>query len=424
MPDYKRKKVKKSFLNKKKHKNAQQMNNIVMHNSSKKQPLVPSDDNIKVVRGAKLKRKRRLTLIASIAAFLVTLFIVLSIVLPVSVSENLVNLFAQAGQGSYPIKTSGTEILNTASCGSYYYLLTDTNISVYSNGGKIIFSEQHGFENPIITVSETRALVFDQGGTEIQIYNLSGKIHSLKTENCIINADISRSGGFAVVTDSADYTSTVDVYNKKFNKIYTWNSAKNFINNIVLSSNGKKLAVSTLNATSGDFTTKVLIFNFESADPLHTIDLDNSIVLSFFDNNNGFSIITSDKYRYVDWSDFKTKEISSDGQIEVCRDSANGVLLVFNRTNDRSDNNVVLISNKGEKISEFNINTIITDIRFEKGRIYYVSDSVIYILDNKGNVLRKNATAYGTEQFAVTGTNSIAAVTTSEIIKTEIEKED
>ncbi|MGN1320492.1 MAG: DUF5711 family protein, partial [Acutalibacteraceae bacterium] len=99
-----------------------------------------------------------------------------------------------------------------------------------------------------------------------------------------------------------------------------------------------------------------------------------------------------------------------------------GVLLVFNRANDRSDNTVLLISNKGTKVSEFKINNIITDIRYDKGRIYYICDTVVNITDKNGEVLRNGSCDYGIECFSVIGSNSLAVITDSKIIKTEIEK--
>ena len=131
-------------------------------------------------------------------------------------------------------------------------------------------------------------MLFDQGGKVIYIYNLSGKIQTLETEDEIINANISRNGVFAVSTQSKNYTSTVNVYNKNCNKIYTWNSAKDIVNNVLVNSNGNKIAVSTLSAVSGQYESKVLILDFESANALYTLDLDKSIVLSLENTGKGF----------------------------------------------------------------------------------------------------------------------------------------
>ncbi len=420
MPDYKRKKFRRGFKSKSKKPNVS--NDIIMSSSKKERKSVLPENDIKVVRGAKLKRRRRINIVISVFAVLLAVSVLLSVILPVSLFENIVNTFSLIGNGTYPANVSGSAVLNTVSNGSYYYVLSDTNISAYSNNGKKIFSELHGFSNPIISVSETRALVFDQGGKNLYIYNLSGQINSIAAEDEIINAVISRSGKIAVVTHSDRYTSAVNFYDKNCKPIYTWNSAKDIVNNVLLNSSGDKFAISTLNAVSGRYSSKVSVFNFKLVDPLFTLELDSSVVLSLKDTGNGISVVTDNKYKYIGWSKFTTSEISASGEINICRASKKGTLIVFNRANDRSDNTVVLISKKGEKICEFKINGIITDIVYSKNRIYYICDNTVYILDKKGNVLREAPCDYGAVKIEVIGFNSLALINENQILKNNIEK--
>ena len=56
----------------------------------------------------------------------------------------------------------------------------------------------------------------------------------------------------------------------------------------MVNSNGNKIAVSTLSAVSGQYESKVLILDFESANALYTLDLDKSIVLSLEIQAEGF----------------------------------------------------------------------------------------------------------------------------------------
>ncbi len=420
MPDYKRKKVKKSFKHKKNRVNHE--DTITMTNKKQKNIGVVPENDIKVVRGAKYKRKQRISFFITAVAFVCAVCIVLSALLPCGLYENLVNLTSLMGHGSYPVSVSGGTVFNTVSCGSYYYVLTDTNVTAYSNSGKIVFDELHGFSNPVISVSSTRALVYDQGGKTAYIYNLSGKIHTIDTQKEIITASISRSGAVAVATHSDNYTSVATVYDKNLKQLFTYNSAKDIINNVLINPSGNRLAVSTLNAVSGQYSSKLLILNFESADPLYTAEIGSSLVLSLANTGKGISIICDDRYKFVHWSKFTTNEVMASGRINTFRNTQNGVLLTFNLANNRSDNTVVLISKKGERLSEFKIENAIVDIQYNKGRIYFISDTTIKILDKGGKVLRYGDCNYGVQRFAVTTSNSVAAVTDSEINKTNIEK--
>ncbi len=421
MAEYKRKKVKKNFHSKNKHYVVN--DEIIMKPKSKKRvERVLPEEEIKVVRGAKYTRRARNKFLLSTIAIVALIYLFFSLILPVSVYENIVNITSLIGHGKYPIDISGSTVLNSVSNGEYYYVLTDTSIAVYSNGGKTVINEMHGFSNPILSVSETRAIVYDQGEKSINIYNLGGKIDTLQTKDAIITASISRSGALAVATHSDGYTSVVNVYDKNLNHIYTWNSAKDIVNNVLVNSTGKHLAVTTFNAISGQYSSKMMILGFDSADPLYTLDLGNSVVLSLTNTGKGVSVVTPDKYKFVHWSKFNTNEVTASGEINLVRKDDKGLLLVFNRANDRSDNTVILISNKGVKIKEFKINNLITDIQYARGRVYYVSDSLVNILDSDGNILRYDDCGYGTQKFAVVSSNSIATITDSQIEKIDIEK--
>lgn len=417
MADYKRKKFKKKSVSK--HKNTIS-DNINTYASKKKNGILPEND-IKVVRGAKLKQKHRTKIILTSIAVIAIACVVLSFVLPVSLYENAVNLFSAMGTGKYPNQLVGSTVLDTESNGSYYYVLTDTNITAYSNSGKKIFTEMHGFANPVMSVADTRVLVFDQGGDDLYVYNLSGLIDTLKTDNDIINANISRSGSFAVSTHSDNYTSVVTVYDKNFNTVFTWNSAKDIINNVLLNSRGNKIAVSSLNSVSGQYVSKLYILNFDSADPLNTVEFNNSAVLSLCNTGNGISVITHDGYKFVDWKKYTTTELTVSGEINMMRTTGKGVLLVYNRANDRSDNTVILISSKGVKTNEFKLNDSITDIQYDNKRIYYVNDVTVNLLDKNGNILRNGDSDYGIKKIVVISSNAVAAVNDSEISKITIE---
>lgn len=417
MADYKRKKFKKKSVSK--HKNTIS-DNINTYASKKKNGILPEND-IKVVRGAKLKQKHRTKIILTSIAVIAIACVVLSFVLPVSLYENAVNLFSAMGTGKYPNQLVGSTVLDTESNGSYYYVLTDTNITAYSNSGKKIFTEMHGFANPVMSVADTRVLVFEQGGDDLYVYNLSGLIDTLKTDNDIINANISRSGYFAVSTHSENYTSVVTVYDKNFNTVFTWNSAKDIINNVLLNSRGNKIAVSSLNSVSGQYVSKLHILNFDSADPLNTVEFNNSAVLSLCNTGNGISVITHDGYKFVDWKKYTTTELTVSGEINMMRTTGKGVLLVYNRANDRSDNTVILISSKGVKTNEFKLNDSITDIQYDNKRIYYVNDVTVNLLDKNGNILRNGDSDYGIKKIVVISSNAVAAVNDSEISKITIE---
>ena len=418
MPEYKRKKVRKAPRDKSRQVNKKQNNDIIMQPSYKGSS--EGEVSMRVVTGRKLKNQRRLKVTLISAAVILAFIILFNFILPVSIAENITNTLAIMGTGSYPLDISGVETLNTVSKRSYYYVLSDTNIQAFTNGGKRIFNEAHGLYSPVLVTSDTRALIFDQGGNSVQIYNLGGLVKTVQTKKAIINASVSRSGTFALVTESDDYTAVVTVYSKNFDVIYEWNSAKDIVNCVAISPNGKKIAVSTLNASGGKYTSKVHVLGFDSADPLHTVDLQENIVLYLTDAGKGFNVVTHNSYRYVNWSKYTSTEISDSGEIDIFRQTPSGAVIVFNRVNDKSDNTVIAVSNKGKEVAHFNINGIISDIKFTRGHIYCISDTTVSLYDKEGNLLRSGNCGYGAVRFSAISEYALAIITDSEIQKTEL----
>ena len=421
MPDYKRKKVNRFFKNKPKHKKAEEK--IVMDNKKSSKRSILPQDKIKIVRGNKFIRQQRTRFVAGFAVIVCIVLLILSVSMPGGLYENVVNYTAMLGHGSYPVSVSGGTVIDSVSGGSYYYVLTDTNIAAYSNSGKILFDELHGFANPVMKVSATRVMVYDQGGKLLYLYNLGGKIDTLDAQNEILAAAISDDGKIAVSTHASN-AFLATVYNKNLKQIYQWTSPNEIISDVLLHSSGKKMAVSTLNVVSGQYSSKVHIikFNKESADPIHTLDLGTSLPLSISNNGKGISIVCNDKYKFLHWAKFTTKEIALSGEINICRNTSNGMLLVFNLANNRNDNTIVLVSKKGTISSEFKTQGLVTDIQYNKGRVYLLSDTTVTIYNKKGKLLRYDETEYGTKKFAVTSSNAIAAISDNKIVKTNIDK--
>ncbi len=421
MPQYKKRKVnrfKNAVRPRKKHRAAAAADeNIEMTHGGKK-TSVPREEKsaMRVVKGKKLERQRRVRILLSAAALAAAAAVILHLILPVSIAENIGNLTAVLGSGSYPAELSGGETLNAVSRGLYYYVLTNTEISAFSSSGKKIYSVAHGAENPVLKTSKTRALVFSQGGDEAIIYNLRAKKAAVKTDNDIITACISDSGVYAVATRSESYASVVTVYSKYNKKIYEWFSSSDTVNNVCLSPNGKKLAVSTFGAASGRFSSKINVLEFDSATPKYSESFDGSPIYSI-DNlkNYGFSAVFSNSVLFVSWSVYKKSEYKNDYAAAMFRIGDGGACAVFNRESDRTDNRIAVFGAKGQLKSEFEFKGIISDIELSGGHIYCISDTVLRILSEKGETLREADCGFGVQRLAVTGTNRAAVITDNRI---------
>ena len=143
MPDYKKKRI--GFKGKKNNKRVKPQSDIQMNSGNNSDS---SKSKIKVVKGNKIARIRRLKIAGLVALTLTVAIVILSFTLPIGIGENLSNLFAFMGGGEYPREIYGAKTLNAVSKGSYYYVLTDTNLCAFSNSGKEIYTNSQDIQIP------------------------------------------------------------------------------------------------------------------------------------------------------------------------------------------------------------------------------------------------------------------------------------
>lgn len=425
MPDYKKKKHKRIFSApkpknvKSKRTEHSEARDIPMTPSGKKRSTVQHSTNMKVVKGKKRENSRRFKIFSGIAAVALVVVLLLELILPAGIIENTSNLLSVIGTGSYPLELDGTKTLNSVSHNSYYYILTNSHLCAVSSSGKELFSYPHGFEKPIIKTCDTRALVFNQGGTQCLIFTLNGLRETVDTEKPIITAAISDNGTYAIVSRSEKYTAAVSVYSKRGKMLYEWYSAQETVNNVGISPNGKKIAVSTFASGVGSYTSTLNVLNFNSATPEHTETFDNTIIYNIDTSyRNGFGVVTENTFKFIKWSKkYKATEYKNEYSTALFRACANGYVVVYNRENDKTDNKIAFISKTGALKAELGYKGIIGDIQYYSGHIYCMSDNDVQKLNLKGEILKTADCGFGAVRLSPLSADSAAIITDNKIEK-------
>ena len=105
------------------------------------------------------------------------------------------------------------------------------------------------------------------------------------------------------------------------------------------------------------------------------------------------------------------------------RHTVNGSVLVFNRESDKTDNRIVTFTNGGKLKTETNYKGVITDIAVKSNNVYCLNDTTLYILNEKGEILRNTQGGFGVKRMAVIGQNRVAAVTDNLISEIKLKQE-
>ncbi len=379
--------------------------------------------NMRVLRGKKLEIKRRLRIAALIAAVLVIVLVGCELFAPAGLFETVSNMTLVIGSGSYPASLESTNTANAVSKGSYYYVLTNNSIIAYSNAGKKIFSYSHGFENPILKTSKTRALVFGQDTNQALIFTLRGLKSTIDTKQKIKNAAIGDDGTYALVTSADNYAAQVSVYKKNNKLVYEWFSSKELVNNVAVAPSGKKIAISTVCSKVGSYDSRLSVLNFKSATPLYEKVYEDTVIYNIDTSfTGGFSVLTANQFDFIKWSNYKTRSYENEYNTAMFRAGSSGMAVVYNRDSDKTDNRIAVFSKSGKLKNEIKFKGIITDFGIKDGNIYCISDTKAYILDKNGKIIRSGECGFGAVRICPIGQNTVAIVTDNTIDKIKLEQ--
>ena len=426
MPDYKRKHRSRFSarpkVDKKKSAKSKEKNEIKFDDGTADLPR--KKRGLTLVKGNKTEIRQRWLTVLTVALCVVLAAVICEITMPAGIIETVSTAITSMGTGDYPIVFESTNTDNVVAKSGYYYVLTDGEIKAVTNGGKVLFTYGHGFENPVIKTSKTRAIVFNQGGQDALIFTISGLEDNITSEKEIINAAIGDDGTYALVTNSDGYVAQVSVYKKNGKSIYEWYSASDMINNVAVFKSGKKIAISTLKANISGFDSKVMILSFNSANAEFQKEYVGEIIYNLSTEfSRGLSVATSNTFDFLGIRKFESIEYKNEYNLQMLRESSGGTLLLYNRENDKTDNIIVAISKKGEVSFEAKFSGIVTDIAMKNNHIYCISDTKAYILDSNGEIVRTADCGFGAIRLSVVSQDEIAVVTDNQINKVKFSHE-
>ena len=257
--------------------------------------------------------KKKLGFAAKIVIIVVTVLSVVFIATSLFSNVTLSNIadsvkafFLSLKRGpGYPYELSMGAPEKTDVIGSYLVVVDDSNVVIFSKTAKEILRHDTTYTNPDMKVSNKRSLVYNRGTSSFLVFGQSDLIYdSTQTSNLltggIITASIGKKSNFAFGTWSDEGTSKFTVLNKKLGVDFYYVFGKDRILYTALSDNGKLGVCAVFGVENASYYSKVYIFDFKKAEPIHVLKYTDETVISVeFINNKSISIVTDNKRRVV-----------------------------------------------------------------------------------------------------------------------------
>ncbi len=275
--------------------------------------------------------------------------------------------------------------------------------------GKLKWNGSYEMKQPIADVCGDYAVVADQGGTAIQIFDADGVAGSIPTVHDIIKVEVSKKGVVAALLE-ADRGNKIILYDVDGTMLVEM--ATNVIENgypidITLSEDGEKLITSYISVTTGELVGIASFYNFGEVGQNWVENLVGAYKFDgivaprvFFNNNDTACIFKENGFMIFDYAEMPNmiKEINFENKIHSIMHSSEyiGVVLEAGEAGYRE---LVVYDQKGNKILDKKLD-------FDYSNIY-LADNEIIMYDNLSCIVMK---INGTVKFNYTFDSNIAAL--------------
>ena len=333
-----------------------------------------------------------------IAGILVAVFVFVYIlssvgIIPFDALSARFSSFVLQDSDNFPMAVNTDSTINKAIIGDNILILTTENFSVYSQSGKLIYTQPHSFSSPAISINGDKGVVFDRGYKSYMLINEKKVVYTGEASNPLICAEYGESGNYALGTYGEDSTSKLTVYSA-INKIsFQWNCAYEHIVSIALAPNGKFAGVAVVGAENGEIFTCIKYFGFDYQEAINSqtisgatpFDLVFSSVntLTLF-SDTGVYKITKKSETYETVMQFYASEFNAFD----CADNGKYIVSLA-KYGSANDFEVSVYSSNGKKKANISIDCAIKSVTMSDKYIFALAENTIIVYNLNGKEISR-----------------------------------
>lgn len=340
------------------------------------------------------KTQSKMIIAGALVAVFLFVYILTSVgIIPFDALSARFSSFVMQDSDNFPVVINSDSTINKAIIGDNILILTTENFSVYSQSGKLVYTQPHSFTSPAISINGDKGVVFDRGYKSYMLINEKKVVYTAEASNPIICAEYGESGNYALGTYGDDSTSKLTVYTATNKVDFQWNCAYEHITSIALASNGKFAGVAVVGAENGEIFTCVKYFGFDYQESVNsqTIPGASPLDLRFTATNtltlfsdSGVYKITKKCERYEAVSEYYSSEFNSFD----C--AGNGKYIVsLAKYGSANDFSVSVYSPKGKQKADISINFPVKSVIMSEKYIFALAENSIMVYNLSGREISR-----------------------------------
>ncbi len=180
-----------------------------------------------------------------------------------------------------PFVHAGGDEMDFARISSGIVMASRAGAHFYAPSGTPYAEHVSALAHPVLTSSDSTAVVYDAGGQSLYLFQNKEMPFSLSlpSGNEILSARTNDAGWLVVTAQKSGYKGSVTIYNSKFEVVMDINLSSAFIMDAAISPDGKSVAIITIGQENGIFHSTLQCYDVGKKEPVATLSLSDTVVL-------------------------------------------------------------------------------------------------------------------------------------------------
>ena len=257
----------------------------------------------------------------------------------------------------------------------------DSEIKFFTSTGRTTLSQGSEFTNPRITCSDKYALIYDQGRNSFAVYNSFICVYSETLDYPISSAHMSADGSFCVVTKSGSYGSVVRVYDNRF-RLESEYSKNDYVLSAEISSDGKYLAVMSLDTVDGDSLVRLNVLK-RGATEIYSSTLLYGMMpyTASYVSSDRIAVVCNEYVAVYDLKGNLKNDYGYPGVLTYLSLTDDGFAMLFDEGSLNNDNRLVIFDQNGNVRYFEYISGNVSDMELCRNFAYLILDGEILRVD-------------------------------------------
>lgn len=312
--------------------------------------------------------------------------------------------------GGYPVKLGELAPMQVERMSMSYAVVTKAELLTYSSGGAQLMAIKHGYLNPCIAAKGNRILLYNAGSRDVSVYNRSRHIASFKTEYAIIDAAVSDDGTLAILTQSDQYNSQLEIYqNGNYDRLFRWYGDKGFPIGVYISDGGSTVSVARMIAKDGEIYTVLASIGVSEKKENYEVEFAGMTLEAYYEGDSIIAVTNRGAYLLDKNGEIKqTYAFPETPILAITRDQNSSIAVAFGDNNRFAVNKIVVLKRTLAEQCIIEMCGVVTDMYMSGNRLYVLGDRMVGEYDVGGRLLRRYETDFDT--FAIFELNGLIAV--------------